>query len=197
MRIGRVALALVAIAVLAAGGAARAQAPGQTAPGGGGQAAKAQQIQEKILALRAAQITTELNLDEKTASKLFPILQQYDGQFAKLLADFRQLRLAAQAAADKGDTAALNDLIDKMVANQRARWDTQEARFKDVRKVLTAQQAARLLVVLPQIDRQIANRIRRALNRPGLRRRGRGAGQQPAPDDDDDGDPTDDDAPAQ
>src|SRR5215471_15282432 len=101
-----IALALVTIAVLAAGGAARAQAPGQTAPGGG-QAQKAQKIQEKILALRAAQITTELSLDEKTAAKLFPILQQYDSQFAKLLADFRQLRLQAQDAAARGDNAAL------------------------------------------------------------------------------------------
>jgi hypothetical protein len=194
----KLAIAIVFLGAIATGGVARAQAPGQTKPGGTAQEQKAQQIQEKILALRAAQITTALNLDAKTAAKLFPILQQYDAQFAKLLADYRDLRLKAQAAADAGDDTKLNDLIDKMMRNQRDRWDTQESRFKDVRKVLTAQQAARLLVVLPQIDRRIANQIRKALNRPGpgARRRGRGA-PPPADDDDDDTDPSDDDAPPQ
>jgi Spy/CpxP family protein refolding chaperone len=199
MRISRIALVLAAMTILAAGSVARAQAPGQTAPGGGATSAqiqKAQAIQKKILQMREGEIKNELNLDGKTAKKLFAILDQYDDQFAKLLAEFRALRIAAQAAANAGDDNKLNDLIDKMVQNQRDRWDTLEARFKDVRKVLTAQQAARLLIVLPQIDQKIRNQIRRALNHPNGGRRRPGA--QPPDDDDDDGSDTgDDDVPAQ
>ena len=186
-------LAIAIVAVLAAGGVARAQAPGQATTA---QEQKAQAIQKKILQLREGQLKYELNLDEKTAAKLFKVLEQYDKQFATLLADYRSLRIAAQQAADAGDDTKLNDLIDKMVANQRARWDTQEKRFADVRKVLTVQQAARLLVVLPQIDQRIRNQIRRALNHPNAGRRRRG-GQQPADDDDDSGGDSDDDVPVQ
>ena len=158
------ACTLVVLVAMTIGGAARAQAPGDTPPTN---QQKVERVKQRILALRAARLTSELNLDEKQAAKLFPVLSKYDDTFAKLLKEAVELRKQAQAAAEKNDDAALNDIIDKLVANQRQRWDTQEARFKDVRKVLTPEQAARLLVVLPQIDRQISNQLRKALGRPG------------------------------
>ena len=184
---------VVVVALAIGGGAAWAQAPGQTAPSN---AQKIERIKQRILALRAARLTDELGLDEKQAAKLFPVLAKYDDTFAKLLREAVDLRKQAQDAAARNDDRALDDIIDKLVANQRSRWDTQEARFKDVRKVLTPEQAARLLVVLPQIDRQIANQLRKALGRggggdyvgrPGRRHRGGGAnaGSGDAPDDGD------------
>lgn len=164
--------------ILGAAVDARAQAPGQTAPAG--QQAKRERIKQRILAMRAALLTTELQLDEQTAAKLFPVLSKYDDRFAALLRDNADLRKQAQDAYQRGDDKTLDELIDKIVANQRARWDTEEARFKDVRKVLTPQQAARIFVVLPQIDRRIQNQLRRALGGGGGgRRRGRGGGTQP------------------
>lgn len=175
---------------------ARAQAPGQTAPAG--QQAKRERIKQRILAMRAALLTTELQLDEQTAAKLFPVLSKYDDRFVALLRDNADLRKQAQDAYQRGDDKALDALIDKIVANQRARWDTEAARFADVRKVLTPQQAARIFVVLPQIDRRIQNQLRRALGGGaggGGRRRGRGAGAQP--DDTGSGDDDLDDGPFQ
>jgi hypothetical protein len=189
MRFVRTLLVLVTIAV---GGAAWAQAPGQTPPAGGGPGKneKIERVKQKILALRAARLTDELGLDEKTAARLFPVLAKYDDVFAKLLRDNVQLRRQAQDAAARNDDRALDDVVDKLVANQRARWDAQEARFKDVRRVLTPAQAARMLVVLPQIDRQIQNQLRKALGRPAnagaLRRRARAGGGDQDPDDDGD-----------
>jgi len=174
---------LLVIVVLGAAAPARAQAPGETPPAG--QQAKREKIKQRILAMRAALLTTELALDEQTAAKLFPVLGRYDDQFAKLLRESVDLRKQAQDAYQRGDDKALNDLIDKVVANQRARWDLEEARFKDVRKVLTPQQAARIFVVLPQIDRRIQNQLRRALGGGGAGRRRRrgGGGDEPSEDD--------------
>ncbi len=198
------ACTLVVLVAMTFGGVARAQAPGQTPPSN---AQKIERVKQKILAMRAGQLTSELNLDEKQAAKLFPVLSKYDDTFQKLLKEAVDLRKQAQAAAEKNDDAALNDIIDKLVANQRARWDTQEARFKDVRKVLTPEQAARLLVVLPQIDRRISNQLRKALGRPGRggdyvgrpgqRGRGRGGVNAGGGDTDDDDLDDNDDGPMQ
>lgn len=186
---------VIAIATFAAtAGVASAQAPGQTSPGGGGGGAqvKRERIKQRILTMRAWQLTQELQLDEATAAKVFPLLAKYDDTFAKLLREAVDLRRTAIDAAARHDDRALDDVIDKIVANQRARWDTDEARFKGLRKVLSAPQAARLLVVLPQIDRRIQNQLRRALGGGAAqpRRRGRGAGAAVGPDD---GGGTDDD----
>jgi peptidoglycan-associated lipoprotein len=44
-----------------------------------------EKIKERIRALRAYTLTTELSLDEKTAAKLFPTLAKFDTEFDKLL----------------------------------------------------------------------------------------------------------------
>jgi Spy/CpxP family protein refolding chaperone len=181
-------LVLVVAMIVATAGAAAAQAPGPT-NAAGGPAAKREKIKQRILSMRAWQLTQELALDEPTAARLFPVIAKYDDAFARLLRESIDLRKAGLDAAARGDDRALNDVIDKVVANQRARWDAEEARFKEVRKVLTPAQAARILVVLPQIDRRIQNQLRRALGGgpAGGRRRqragngGAGAGN---PDDD-------------
>jgi hypothetical protein len=175
-------LLLVFVLLGAVGGAGLAQ----PARPGAARAAKREQIKQRILAMRAWALTRELGLDERTASRLFPVIARYDGRFARLLRERLDLRRAAEAAAAAGDDHALDRVIDKIVANQRALWDTEAARFQDVRKVLTPRQAAHILVVLPKIDRRIQNQLRRALDR----RRGRASparrgGAQPDPDDDD------------
>jgi hypothetical protein len=185
---------VLVIAMLAAfAGGAAAQAPGQTATAAGsGAQAKREKIKQRILTMRAWALTQELSLDEPTAAKLFPVIAKYDDAFARLLRESVELRRAAIDAAARNDDRALDDVIDKIVANQRARWAAEEARFKDVRKVLTPAQAARILVVLPQIDRRIQNQLRKALG--GGRRRGRGRGAADGSGNPDD-DILDDDAP--
>jgi len=163
-------LRLVFVIVLCAStGAAWAQPPGQTPPGA---QAKRERIKQRILTMRAWALTQELKLDEQAAARLFPVLARYDDVFARLLKESIDLRRAADDAEARGDDRALNELVDKIVANQRARWDAEEARFKDVRKVLTPAQCARILVALPQIDRRIQNQLRKALGGgPGAGRR--------------------------
>lgn len=120
---------------------------------------KRAKLKKKIRRMRAIVLAEELDLDEDTAAKLFPILNKYDDEFAKLAKEAIDLRKAAETADDDD----LDELIDDLVANQRARWDLDQDRFAAVRKVLTARQAARILVVLPEIDRKILQGARKAL----------------------------------
>lgn len=125
---------------------------------------KREQVKKKIRAMRAFTLTDELSLDEKTAAKLFPILSRWDDVTDKLL----QQRVDIQRKLNSGqitDSKQLDKLIDDAVANQKAFWDLEDKRLAEMRKVLTPQQTARLLVVLPAFERKIQNQLRRAINR--------------------------------
>ena len=122
-----------------------------------------EQARQKIKALRAMILVQELGLDEATAGKLAPILDRHDAELARLTGERRALRKALRAAREGGQDAKLDGLIDQLIANQRARWDREQARFAEVRRMLTPRQAARLLEVLPQIDRRILQGLRRAV----------------------------------
>ncbi len=142
-----------------------------------------EQIKKKIRALRAYTLSDELALDEQTAARLFPVLSRYDDDFDKLLEQRVDVQRRLRRADTVKDTRAINRLIDEAIVNQRGFWDLQDRRLQALRKILTPAQTAKLLVVLPALERRIENQLRKAI----VQRRPGGA---PAPasavDDDDD-----------
>ena len=146
----------------------------------------AEQVKKRIRALRASTLIDELQLDEATASKLFPIFNHYDDETEKLLRARAEIQRRLASASDlKGP--AIDKLIDEAVANQRAFWDIEGQRLADLRKVLTPAQAAKLVVVLPALERKIQTQLRRALQQAKRKanRANRNAPAERDPDDDD------------
>lgn len=126
-----------------------------------------EQAKQKIRALRAAILIEGLGLDEATATRLGPILARHDDELERLQAERRALRKAVHDALAANDDQKLNGLIDQLVANQRARWDRELTRVAELRTLLSPRQAARLLDILPRIDRRILQGLRRAVAGPG------------------------------
>lgn len=144
---------------------AHADRTAQRGPGAGpGAKDKRERVKQRIRAMRALILSEELELDEATAGKLAPILNRFDDEMTRLLTERAQLRAELRTALDAGDDKRLGQTTDRLVANQDARWDTERKRFADLRRLLSPRQAARLLDVLPEIDRRIMK---------GLRDRGR------------------------
>src|SRR5439155_9815110 len=81
------------------------------------------------------------------------------------------------AASTATDNKAVDKLIDDAAANQKALWDTEVKRLADLRKILTPQQVARTLVVLPKMERQIQNQLRKAAMKQKARAMGLGPGK--------------------
>ncbi|MDB4954230.1 MAG: hypothetical protein JWO36_1799 [Myxococcales bacterium] len=125
-------------------------------------AQRRERIKKRVLALRASTLIDELSLDEQSSAKLFPVLAKYDAEFEKLLIARADLNRRLQKAAEL-DPKAIDKLIDEAAANQRGFWDVEDKRFADLRKVLTPVQMTRLLIVLPALERQIQNQLRRAI----------------------------------
>lgn len=121
-----------------------------------------EKIKQRVRALRAYTLTEQLELDEATAAKLFPALAKYDDEFDKLLLARADLQRRLEAAGAIKDPKEVDRLVDEAVANQKALWATEEQRLAQLRKILTPAQIARVLVVLPAMERKIQNQLKRA-----------------------------------
>lgn len=119
-----------------------------------------EKVRQRVKVMRAMVLAEELQLDEATAGRLAPVLDRFDGELVKLLAERAKLRAELRAAHDAGDDRRIGEAIDRLVANQDARWDSERRRFAELRRLLSPRQAARLLDVLPEIDRRIMRRLR-------------------------------------
>jgi hypothetical protein len=181
MRI-RTLIAITLAMALGVGLATPAEVEAQPRPGAKDKREKAKQ---RIRIMRALILSEELQLDEATAGKLAPILNRFDDEIAKLLQERAALRAELRDAEGAGDDRRMDKAIDKLVANQDARWDTERRRFVDLRKLLSPRQTARLLDVLPEIDRRIMKGLRQhmAPQRPGRPLRGKGRPPRALPDD--------------
>jgi len=106
-----------------------------------------QQIKKRIQALRAAELTTQLDLDGPTA--------------AKLTAKLRGL-------GPNTTSGEANRLVDDALDNAKAFRDLEDRRISEIRKLLSPVQTAKLLVVLPEFERRIQNQLKNAIqNAPG------------------------------
>jgi hypothetical protein len=135
------------------------------------------QLKQQIRTRRAVMLSEALGLDDETALKVSRSLSKFDDEIEKLLVERADLVRRLNGADSIKDPKVLEKLIDDALVNQRGLWNVEEKRIADLRKILTPQKTARLLVVLPAIERKIQNRLRQML-RQANRRRG------PAADDD-------------
>jgi Spy/CpxP family protein refolding chaperone len=128
-----------------------------------------QEVLERMRALRAWKIVDALKLDEATSARLFPILSRYDEREMAIAAErheiMRDLRAAAEAP--HPDDAHLTAMLNKLMANRAKERALHDDRVKDVRKVLTPVQQAKLVLLLPRLERDFAGWIREASGRGG------------------------------
>jgi hypothetical protein len=180
----------VALALMLGAAPAFAQAPGATPPSGpnaqqppSGPQSRADKIKQRIRERRAFELTDALDLDQKTAARMSAVMNRYDEQFDRLLAQRAELQQRLNGADQIKDPKVLAKLIDDAMANQRAFWDVEERRLGELRTVLTPQQTARLIVTLPQLERQLQNQLQKAINQKAPRRNN--PNRRPLDDDDD------------
>ena len=127
------------------------------------------EVLERMRALRAWKIVEALKLDEATSARLFPILSRYDEREMTIAAErhviMRDLREATEAA--HPDDARLMATLNKLLANRAAQRALHDDRIKDVRKVLTPVQQAKLVLLLPRMEHDFAGWIHEASGRGG------------------------------
>jgi hypothetical protein len=161
MRVIAVAIAIA----LGASSIAAAQPPAAA------QQQRRDRIKKRIQSLRAGMLLEQLGVEEQLSGKVLAVFAKYDDEFEKLLAARVELNRRINAVTAKDSKASVEKLIDDTIANQRAAWDLEGHRLDELRKLLTPQQTAHLLVLLPALERRIQNQLRRAVGVPGAPQR--------------------------
>jgi hypothetical protein len=132
-------------------------------------------LKKRIRAMRVWYLTEELALDDATAARLFPVLARYDDQLEALQVEGARLRRELrQGLAGRGNQAETARLVDALLAHYDKVYQLQRDRVIAARKVLSAAQAGRLLLVLPRVD----NAIRRQIGRVMRGQAGLGKGER-------------------
>ena len=171
--------------VLVAGSAAAQPGRVQARQGSGAQADKAA-MKKRIRAMRVWYLTEELELDDATAARLFPVLGKYDDQLDALQVEGARLRRELRKAlAGRGNQAEAARLVDALLAHYDKVYQLQRDRFVAARKVLSGAQAGRLLMVLPRVDNAVRRQIGRVMRGQaglGKQRRGQRARRGMSPD---------------
>lgn len=128
-----------------------------------------ERLRRRVREVRADYLSHKLHLDQRTARRLFTLLDRFDERLDNLHRRGVQLRraLRRENAAGQPDDATLDRLIDELLAHYEDLYQVQRARLVAVRRVVTPAQTAKLVVLLPQLDEAIRKQIQRALRDRG------------------------------
>ncbi len=121
-------------------------------------------VREKIKVLRVTRLVEALDLDEKTATRLMPMVNKAYDDIGEVARDAGEARRTLRRLLDTAtnDVPQINALVDRLVADKLRMDQIENELFRDVRKVLAPAQVGRLVLVLPEINREIQQQIRRA-----------------------------------
>lgn len=125
---------------------------------------KIEQIQKQIELTRMWRLTKELDLDEKSAARLFPILNRYD----KKRMDFeierfrimRQLREAINEDRGWNNDRKVDKLIERLESNKSALDRLREEERGELKKALTSKQMARYILFQQRFEHEMKEMIR-------------------------------------
>ena len=103
---------------------------------------------KRIEMLRLFRLTEVLELNEDDAARVFPIIQRYDREYRDLLEKRESLmhELQLQLNNASPDRATLSRLVDEILALEREAMRIRNEQFKELKKILTAEQYAKYLV---------------------------------------------------
>lgn len=158
---------LLALVLSLAPDLALAQPPPPPPPPGDDQALR-QTVRERMRAMVVWRLTEALSLDEASAQRFFPVLNRFEERLQPLRQSQAELmrRIRAEVDSRHADPTILGRAIDELLSNRVTIQALELERLREARKVLTPVQQARLVMVMPQIEREMRRHVRRAMNLP-------------------------------
>jgi len=136
---------------------------------GAGESKLRQKIAQRIGLIRMNAIITALGLSPAQAPTFFAVVNQFEKKLKNVRRSNHQImkQLGQMVRSGRYKANKINVLAAKLMKNQILIKQLELKRFYAVRKTITAQQMAKLLIALPRIERRIRGLIRRAQQRRG------------------------------
>ena len=122
-------------------------------------------VRKKVEALRAWQLTEELNLDEETSSQLFPAMRQADQERWELEASNRELvrEMSRLLENNETDPQRIDRVLDELQENRRVLAEVEERHLNRVRQILSPADTARYLMFQIKFQKEIRQKAAQAL----------------------------------
>lgn len=123
------------------------------------------EIRARLRAHRTARLIDALRLDEAGVAKLMPVLRRFDEQMEPIFMDLGDARRALKQALNvpTPDAAAVNKLVDRMMAGRAKLEKVGTERLVELRKVLTPVQFGRAVLAFAEIDRKVDKHLHQAM----------------------------------
>lgn len=114
-----------------------------------------EKVRERIETLRMWKLTKALDLDEKTSSRLFPVLNKYDKKRADLESSLRENMRELRESLRNRREAQLKSLLERLEQNHRSMQGIKDAEWEELKGVLTVEQLAKFILFQQEFEREI------------------------------------------
>lgn len=127
-------------------------------------------VRKRIETVKMWKLTKALDLDEATSAKIFPIFNKYDKRKAEIHKNLREGMREMRMSLKENRTDQLSGILAQLEDNHRALQSIKNEEWAEMKKILTVEQQARLILFRQEFDREVHKLIADAKDR----RRGRG-----------------------
>lgn len=124
-----------------------------------------EKVREQIETLKMWRLTEALDLDEKTASKLFPLIKRYDGKRYDIEREIREDMRRLRNIVDEASEKELKKVIERLKKNHRERRKLNEEEIEAIKNILTVRQQASYLIFKHDFNREMKRITSRARER--------------------------------
>ncbi len=133
-----------------------------------------EKIRKRIETLKMWRLTKSLDLDEETASKLFPLINQYDKEKLAVQQAMRRDMKELRSAADTAGEEKLRGILKRLRESRKRLQEINDEEIEKLREVLSVRELAKFIIFRQDFDREMKKIIARVRekNARGLKKRG-------------------------
>ena len=119
------------------------------------------ETRERVEMMKMWKLTDALDLDQETAAKLFPLMNEYDSKIREIRKQRHETtkQMREELKKSEPDSAALRRMIDDFKKNELDTTDTKIKKFEDMSKLLSDVQAAKAILLIPKFERDMKKMI--------------------------------------
>jgi hypothetical protein len=118
-----------------------------------------ERIRKRIETLKMWKLTKILDLDEETASKLFPILNKYDKKRLAIEQEIRKDMKRLRKSIDTATENELRDIIKILKGHHRELEELNDEEMEELEGILSVKDIAKLIVFKHDFNREIRGLI--------------------------------------
>lgn len=117
------------------------------------------ELKEKINMMRIWKLTEVLDLNEETASRLFPVLHKYKTERHELKQDVKNASKELEKTVNTGSDEEIRNILQGILQSRDKLRNIQDRELTELRDILTVQQQAKYILFHQKFKRQIKKKL--------------------------------------